>query len=473
MQRATSSSSSSTTSLKPPSTSTPTGTSSNSWYSWPSQSSTTLLASPSPEPILRIAVIGGGIAGLTLGQLLRDTPNLEITVYERSLESVDRLCGYRVMLSGFVLRNLRAILPAEVWEEVKGSIGEQPVGGQELRFFKSNGTEMFTFDASEIQNSYSVSRWPLRNALLHKSDSFVRFGKTFKRYERLRDGSVKVLFEDGSEDICDLLVGADGVGSRVRKQLIPEATVAMTDLAVIYFKIPLTPRTRKLLLTGSATMAFSHRNQNILLHTWVNPRKVWATNFDDYNIGNDESFIMYGYGSPTHEFSNQSKAPNMLSSLELKAECLARVRSDPNMDPRFVALTELCVVNSAYVHMVRDFQAVKRWNTSAITLVGDAVFNISTMLGKGANCALLDTIDLAETLQQPSMIHVSNRRSELQKRAEEGVKRRMKERQRSGLIQNFVYLGDSKLREFCKEHGLKAAFGWVDGGSPVEFGKGG
>ena len=95
------------------------------------------------------------------------------------------------------------------------------------------------------------------------------------------------------------------------------------------------------------------------------------------------------------------------------------------------------------------------------------------MLGKGANCALLDTIDLAETLQRPSMIKASKRRAELQKRAEEGVKRRMKERQRSALIHNLVYLGDSKLKEFVKEHGLKAAFGWVEGGSPVEFGKGG
>lgn len=116
------------------------------------------------------------------------------------------------------------------------------------------------------------------------------------------------------------------------------------------------------------------QNTNRATKKGVNPRKIWATKFDDNDIGNDESFIMYGYGSPIHEFNNQSKAPNMLSSVELKAECLARVRSDPNMDPRFVALTELCVVNSAYVHTVRDCQAVKRWDTSCVTLVGDAVF---------------------------------------------------------------------------------------------------
>lgn len=108
--------------------------------------------------------------------------------------------------------------------------------------------------------------------------------------------------------------------------------------------------------------------------TGVNPRKTWATRFDDFDISNDESFIMYGYGSPIHEFSNRSKPPGELSSVELKAECLSRVLSDPNIDPRFVTLTEHCVVNSAYVHTVKDCQAVKRWDTSSVTLIGDAVF---------------------------------------------------------------------------------------------------
>lgn len=125
---------SSTSSLKlpiqqPPRTSA--SSTSSSWRSWTSQSSTLR-----DEPVLRIAVIGGGIAGLTLGQLLQDTPHVEITVYEKSVESVDRLCGYRVMLSSFVLQNLQAILPSGVWAQVASSIGVQPANGQELRFFK-------------------------------------------------------------------------------------------------------------------------------------------------------------------------------------------------------------------------------------------------------------------------------------------------------------------------------------------------
>lgn len=206
---------------------------------------------------LRVIIIGGGLSGLTLGQLLTDVPSIKVTLYERSRGPTDRLSGYRVMLSSFVLRNLKGKLQQDVWQEIAPSIGIQPGGGQEMNFVKSNGDPIFTWLPEEIQDQFSVSRWRLREGLLHWSESFARFGKKFDRYEKLPNGVVRVHFTDGSIDECDLLVGADGINSQVRKQMFPLSKIRPTDVTVIYFKIPLTRETFKLAGSHSGVMVQS------------------------------------------------------------------------------------------------------------------------------------------------------------------------------------------------------------------------
>lgn len=61
---------------------------------------------------------------------------MDVMVYERSVDSIDRLFGYRIMLSNPVLTELKAKLPSEIWERVQSSIGVQPKDGQELSFIK-------------------------------------------------------------------------------------------------------------------------------------------------------------------------------------------------------------------------------------------------------------------------------------------------------------------------------------------------
>ena len=60
----------------------------------------------------------------------------------------------------------------------------------------------------------------------------VRFGKTFTRYSPAPGRRVTAHFADGSSAVGDLLAGADGTWSAVRRQMLPDAVIDELGWAV-------------------------------------------------------------------------------------------------------------------------------------------------------------------------------------------------------------------------------------------------
>jgi 2-polyprenyl-6-methoxyphenol hydroxylase-like FAD-dependent oxidoreductase len=71
----------------------------------------------------------------------------------------------------------------------------------------------------------------------------VHFGREFARYERTADGKVTAYFADGTSATGDVLVGADGARSRVRRQLLPNTRRIDTPAIGVGGKLPLTGET--------------------------------------------------------------------------------------------------------------------------------------------------------------------------------------------------------------------------------------
>jgi salicylate hydroxylase len=182
-----------------------------------------IAAAPAP---LHVLIVGGGIGGLTLAQGLKKS-GVSVAVYERDRTITDRVQGYRVHINPAGGLALHECLPASLFDAFVRTCGRRSPG---IRFVTERMKVLLAFDelgapkqlgGDEVAQHRSVSRITLRQVLLSGLDDVVHFGKTFMRYEELPNGCIRAHFEDGTTADGDVLVAADGGGSRVRRQFLP------------------------------------------------------------------------------------------------------------------------------------------------------------------------------------------------------------------------------------------------------------
>jgi 2-polyprenyl-6-methoxyphenol hydroxylase-like FAD-dependent oxidoreductase len=86
--------------------------------------------------------------------------------------------------------------------------------------------------------STSVNRCTLREILGAGLDDRIHYGRELAGHEPDAHG-VTLRFVDGSSERADVLVGADGVHSAVRRTLLPGAATVDTGPRIIYGRTPL------------------------------------------------------------------------------------------------------------------------------------------------------------------------------------------------------------------------------------------
>ncbi|MGH4019315.1 MAG: FAD-dependent oxidoreductase [Pseudonocardiaceae bacterium] len=193
-----------------------------------------------------VIVAGGGIGGLCLAHGLRRA-GVGVTVHERE-PAGSRPRGFRLHLNPAGSRALHACLPTAQWQTLLATA--DPPGG--ITFLTEQLAELVTVDESIMypdaiapsEDHHAVDRAELRRVLLSGLDDVVTFGSEIVGYEHTADGRVAAEFADGRREVGDVLVGADGAGSRVRRQYLPGARLVDTGVVSIAQKLYLTDKSR-------------------------------------------------------------------------------------------------------------------------------------------------------------------------------------------------------------------------------------
>ena len=160
----------------------------------------------------KIAIIGAGIAGLTFANLIKRNSDNEFMLYEKH-ESLSIDEGYGIQLSTNSIKILNQI----GFNKISDKKIFHPKG---VDFYNIKNKKICALDLTQFntdQNKYTTLH---RSTLIEflKDEVYtqhLRFGKKIKEVSEIK-GKVLIKFEDNTNDLVDIIVGADGIFSNTR-----------------------------------------------------------------------------------------------------------------------------------------------------------------------------------------------------------------------------------------------------------------
>ena len=322
-------------------------------------------------------IIGGGIVGLaTSVALLERTKSVKIKVYERA--NTFRPMG---ALLGFFPNGQTALqhISPSVWQRVKAS--SLSCIGVQQRNLNGDIVSQREIGAGALYLVWFVLQQELRNELpegvLCLASEFIDY-QVHENHDlilvRIRNRSTNEI----DTKTCRVLIGADGIHSKVRRQLADETKQtpelrfhnrvmhrAVIDMDLINKRFHPPPGMTVSFVCGEPGKTFAVREtaKGILTFT--------STIVTDAPIG-DKS---------THE--------------EIKKRLEQWFKGYPEHVQHIMD-----VVPSSAIHenSVFDIDFMDQWSSGPVVLVGDAAHAMTPALGQGANVGLEDAVELASIL---------------------------------------------------------------------------
>ena len=320
----------------------------------------------------RALIIGGGIAGPAVALALQRV-GIESTIYEARPGAEQNKGAFLTVAKNGVhaLRTLdafEAVMARGFWvsrmEIYSGS-------GKRLGEMGSNA-EGIALERSELASALCDEA--VRRGIP------LEAGKRFRSCQTTPEG-VMVHFEDGTTASGDLVVGADGIHSRLRQMIDPGAP---------------TPQLVGLIGTGGWVSASRVPNIHASSDTFtfiLGKRAFFGW------IASPGGEIYWFANIPSsryaHEMEGQRLTP--VSRQEWKQRLLDLFAQDATPAVEIIRVT--AEEHGFTPSLLNMLPQVPCWHRDAMVLVGDAAHAASPTSGQGASLALEDSITLAKTLR--------------------------------------------------------------------------
>ncbi|MFE9391571.1 FAD-dependent oxidoreductase [Streptomyces sp. NPDC006784] len=318
-----------------------------------------------------VAVIGAGLGGLVLARVLH-VHGIEAAVFDLDASPHARTQGG--MLDIHEENGQFALEAAGLTAEFRRIIHP---GGQEMRIVGKDAALRMAEEDDGTGTRPEVDRGRLRDLLLGALPAgTVRWNAKADTVRALDGGRHEVTFADGGVVTTDLLVGADGAWSRVRRLLSP-ARPAYTGISFVELDLldaDLRHPAAAALVGGGMFFApedgrgfLAHREPDGSLHVYVavRARESWLDSIDFTDTQAAKQSVL-------EHFADWH--PSLRALL---------AEADGRLVPR----------------RIHALPVGHSWDrVPGVTLLGDAAHLMSPFAGEGANLAMLDGAELAQAL---------------------------------------------------------------------------
>ena len=320
---------------------------------------------------MRVAIVGAGIGGLTLGLALRHFGHT-FSIHEQSP-------ALREVGAGITLwPNATRLLFALGLRDALDAVAVEPVA-QKLMHCET-GDVLQTYPRAQATRAaygaplYQLHRRDLHDILLCAVEACAP-GSIHLAQEAVgvehAGGGARVRFADGTRVDADLVVGCDGIKSRVRRQVFGHEAPRFTNIIAWRALVPVEFVPRR--LREEPTGIHVGRGSNFA-HYFV--RKGSLLNYLAFAVvpeWEDEGWRIAARVADVQERFREYSAP----------------------------IHELIAVTppeTLYKWGLFDRDVRERWSDGAVTLLGDAAHPMLPFLGQGAGMVIEDCIVLARAL---------------------------------------------------------------------------
>ncbi len=311
---------------------------------------------------MNIAIIGGGISGLTTALALKKL-GFDCQVYEKATELNEVGAGI------WMQPNAMKVLD---WLGIGDEVRSEGQQLQSVELSDQNLIPLKKLERSHILNEKYNLTTSIHRARLQKilystlPKGTVQLGKSYVSHQ-IQKSFVKIEFEEGSAS-ADLLLGADGIHSKVRHQLFPHATTRYSGQTC---------------WRGIAPIALPRNRQSHGHEAWGRQVRFGFAPISEQGV--------YWFAVAKAPEGEQETPAN------LKAKLKAMFSS---FHPLVQEILDQTPLDKIIRNDISDLKRLQAWSQNRVCLIGDAAHATTPNMGQGGGMGVEDAYYLSNILSK-------------------------------------------------------------------------